>query len=112
MSKILLSAIDIGMEFELKKDQGICEGGTCTGGYSSIGAFISSLLPNAFVVAGLILFFLILFAGFTMIMAGGDSEKLSQGKKTLTAALAGFALIFASYWIIKIIEVITGIKIF
>jgi len=106
-------AVDIGKEFWLSKlTGGICPGGVCQKGYGTIGEFISAILPNVFVIAGLILFFLIFLGGFGLLMAGGDSEKLSKAKGTITAAVAGFAIIFASYWLIQIIENLTGVKIF
>jgi len=40
------------------------------------------------------------------------SEQTAKGGKTVAAALGGFLIIFLSYWIIRIIEVITGIDIF
>jgi hypothetical protein len=80
--------------------------------YNSLGAFISSVLPNVYLIAGLILFFLIIFSGYGLLSAGGDQEKLKQSSKALTAAITGFLIIFASYWMIQIIEVLTGINIF
>jgi hypothetical protein len=105
MGKLL--ALEIGKEFKIGS-QGI---GYKTG-YESVGEFISRILPNVFVIAGIILFFLILLGGFSILTASGDKEKVSQGSKTLTAALVGFVIIFAAYWIIQVIEVITGISIF
>ena len=44
--------------------------------------------------------------------AGEDNpEKAKKGKQAITAALIGFMIIFCSYWIIKIIEIITGVSI-
>ena len=79
-------------------------------GYGSIGAFVSVILPNVFILAAIILFFLIIFGGFSIIKSAGDPEKAKEGKQALTAALIGFLVIFASYWIIQIIEVLTGVK--
>jgi len=98
---------NIGGEFKLG-NQGIAE----KPAFNSLGDFISALLPNVYIIAGLILFFLILLGGFGILTAGGNPEKLAQGSKALTAALIGFLIIFASYWIIQIIEVLTGVKIF
>ncbi len=103
----LLAKIDIGQSF-LFNGRGIGE----IPEYNSLGAFISSLLPNVYIIAGLILFFLIIFSGYGLLSAGGDPEKLKQSSKVLTATITGFIIIFASYWIIQIIEVITGIPIF
>ena len=81
--------------------------------FSSPGALISALLPNLYILAGLILFILLLFGGFGIIMGaqGGNPEQAGKGKNAITAALLGFGLIFASYWIIQIIQWITGINI-
>lgn len=95
-------AVDIGTEFGPAKT------------FPTVGKFISTLLPNIYILAGLLLFLLLIFGGFGIIIgAGGDDpKKTGQGKQAVTAALIGFLIIFLSYWIIQIIEVITGFKIF
>jgi uncharacterized membrane protein YjfL (UPF0719 family) len=102
-----MAFIDIGKEFKLG-GQGI---GTKPG-YGSVGELLSALLPNVYILAGLILFFLVFMGGFSILTAAGNPEKIKEGTKTLTMALAGFLLIFVSYMLIQLIEVLTGIKIF
>ena len=53
------------------------------------------------------------FGGFSIIMGAGqgDAKKTGQGKKAATSAVVGFLVIFASYWIIQIIQIITGVEI-
>ena len=100
-------AFDIGEQFKFG-----------SGGISSIfpdlGTLISILLPNVYVLAGILLLLLLLFGGFGIIMgtSGGNPEQTAKGGKAVGAALGGFLIIFLSYWIIKIIEIITGISIF
>lgn len=103
-------AFDIGEAFKLKESQGI-RGAL---GYGSIGEFISAVLPNIYVVAGVILFFLMIGGGIMFIKSAGsgDEEKVKKSKSAITAALVGFLIIFLSYWIIQLIEILTGIKIF
>lgn len=81
--------------------------------FPTVGKLISTILPNVYILAGLLLFGLLIFGGFGIIMGagGGDPQKTGQGAKAVTAALIGFLLIFLSYWIIQIIEVITGLDI-
>jgi hypothetical protein len=81
--------------------------------FGSLGTLISILLPNLYILAGIILFILLLFGGFGFIMGtgGGNPEQANKGKQAVTAALLGFGLIFASYWVIQIIQWITGINI-
>jgi len=76
----------------------------------SIGGLISTLLPYIFVLAGLILFFIIIGAGFAMFTSGGDPEKTKKASSQLTSGLIGFVIIFTSYWIIQLLELIFGFQ--
>jgi len=102
-------AFNIGEQLWLKENQGIAG----KGAYQSLGGFISAILPNIYVVAGIIAFVLVLVAGLMFIInAGkGQSEQAKKWQGTLTASIAGLLIIFLSYWIIQIIEALTGIKI-
>lgn len=81
--------------------------------FTTLGSFVNVILKNAFTIAGVILLVLLIFGGFTFIVSagGGDAKKAEQAKHTITAALTGFILVFASYWIIQIIQIITGVPI-
>lgn len=105
--KKLLAQINIGKEFQLKPGVGISDV------YNSLGDFISVILPNIYIIAGVILFFLLIGGGIMFIANAGkaDSEGVDKAKKTITASLIGFLIIFLSWWIIQIIEAITGINI-
>jgi len=100
-------ALDIGEEFKLK-EKGIAE----TPGYGSIGEFISAILPNVYIIASLILFLLLIAGGFVIITSGDNPEQKGKGGKAVTSAVIGFIIIFVSFWIIKLIEFITGVEIF
>lgn len=63
-------------------------------------------------IAGLILFFMIIASGFQLLASGGNPESIQKGQKRLTYSIVGFLIIFASYWIGELIEVILGIEIF
>ena len=105
----LLAAVDIGKEWMIGPTQSINQASQ----FSSPGALISIILKNVYVLAGVFLLVLLIFGGFSIIMGAGqgDAKKTGQGKKAATAAVIGFLVIFASYWIIQIIEAVTGIKI-
>ena len=78
------------------------------------GDLVSILLSNAMVLAGLILLIMLIFGGVSiMIGAGGDNaEAAAKGRQAATAGAIGFGVVFAAYWIIVIIENLTGLKIF
>ncbi len=100
--------INIGEQFKFFGGQGI------SSIFPDLGKLVGVLLFNAYVLAGIIFFLLLLFGGFGVIMGtgGGNPEQTAKGGKAVGAALGGFLIIFLSYWIIRIIEVITGIDIF
>jgi len=109
MSKPVQLAVDIGEQFKLKGNTGI---GDPSSGYQSIGEFISVILPNVYIIASLILFILLIGGGFAIITSGDNPQQKGKGAKTVTSAVIGFIVIFTSYWIIKLIEFLTGINIF
>ncbi len=78
-----------------------------------VGTLVSLILSNALVLAGILLLISIILGGFAIIQGAGsgDPEKGAQGKKAATASFIGFLIIFSAYWIIKVVELITGVNI-
>ncbi len=77
----------------------------------SPGGIVSRLLVFAFPLAGLILFMMLVWAGFEMLVGAPTKKSMDAGKQRATAALVGFLLLFATYWIFQIIEVVFGVRI-
>jgi ABC-type dipeptide/oligopeptide/nickel transport system permease subunit len=80
-------------------------------GKYTIGNLISTVIGIFFALAGIILIFYFILGGI-QIIAGAGSEKpeaIEKGKKAATSALIGFVIIIVAYWIIRIIELITGV---
>ena len=79
--------------------------------FNSATDILSTLLPNLYLIAGIILFLYLVFGGFKLIVSNGDPKSTEEGKVALTNAIIGFLIIFTSFWIIQIIQVVTGIPI-
>lgn len=99
-------AINIQDSFLLKEG-----GSSVSQAFESPAALISLIVKNLFVIAGVILFFFIVVSGMSMVLNPGNSDKSKQSSQTLTSAIAGFFILFASYWIIRLIEGITKLQI-
>lgn len=86
------------------------QGGPSGRGFAT---FVSIVVSNAIIIAGVILLFLLVGGGIAMIAGAGQGnpETAAKGRQAVTSAAIGFAIIFVSYWIIQIIEVITGFAI-
>lgn len=87
------------------------QGDTANKAYPGASSLINNILPNVYVAAGLIIFFMIILGGFTILTGAKDPHKIEEGGKTITSAIMGLLVLFASYWIIQIIQVITGASI-
>ncbi len=79
--------------------------------FSTFGEVVTVIVKNAFVVAGVISFLLLVFGGFAIIIGAGagDTKKIEQGRQTLVGAIIGLLVVVSSFWIVKIIEKLTGV---
>ena len=107
MNHNLIAVVNIGKETPLGGNNGTLDS------YSNFSQLIGPLLKNSLTVVGIIFLALIIFGGIGMIAGAGnnDPKKAEASKKTLTSAIIGFIIVFSSYLIIQIIEVITGLNI-
>lgn len=82
--------------------------------FADLGSLAGLILQSAIIIAGVIFLFLIVGAGFKIITSAGNNDPKSagQGKQALTYAIIGFFIIFATYWIIRIIEEVVGARFF
>lgn len=85
--------------------------GSPFGQITSISKLVTLFLNISFVLAGIIILIFFLMGGIGMIAGAGsnDPQKLEAGKKAATSALIGFVIVFASYWIVKLISSLTGV---
>jgi len=97
MKQVFAQGVDIGTAFAPAAK------------FDTIGSLVSVIVQNAFVLAGVIAFVLLVVGGFGIIAsAGGDTKGLEKGKQAITGAVLGLVVIIGSFWIIQIIQVLTG----
>ncbi len=77
---------------------------------STPGGIVSRVIKFLFPLAGLVLFVMLVWGGFE-IMMGSISKKVDAGKQRVMAAIVGFLILFATYWIWQIIQVVFGVKV-
>lgn len=77
--------------------------------YSKPAFLINLLAQNIFAIAGVVLFFMLLLAGFKFV--AGGKKGAEDAKSILTTAIIGFIIMFTAYWIVVLVEIITGINI-
>ncbi len=105
----LLAQIDLEKSIVLGCDAaGNCK--TVGEKYKSLSDLVNLVVTNLFVFAGIFLLFLLILGGLSII-ASDSSKGVEEGKKKITSAIIGFLVMFSAYWIIQIVEFITGVTI-
>jgi len=92
--------LDLGECYALNETQ------TVRDVYTDPAFLVNLIVRNVFVVAGIILFLLVVYAGYLFITGG--TKGIEKAKEVLQGALIGFFVMFAAYWIVQIIKVVTG----
>ena len=72
---------------------------------------VSAVLLVRFSAAGIILFLMLVWGGLERMINATDSKAQEAGKQRITAAIIGFILLFCSFWIAQILQIIFGITI-
>lgn len=70
--------------------------------------FSGTIVPIIFVFAGFILLIMLLISGYQFIMSRGDPKSLEAARGRLTFALIGFLIVFGSYWLLVLLNMILG----
>lgn len=81
--------------------------------FKDIGQTISYLLPNIIGVAAIIMFLLMIGAGFTMISTAGhesSAQDKAKASAALTYSIIGFLLVVSAYFILQVIGTVLGIN--
>jgi len=76
-----------------------CKGADCTAEdlYTLIGNVIRFALDFAAIIAVVI----ILWGGFLILISGGSTDRLSQGKGAITAAIVGLIIVLSAWLIVN-----------
>ncbi len=80
------------------------------GTFKNFGSIVSVVVKNAFVLAGIISFILLIIGGLGVIMSAGsgDAKQMEQAKKSITGAVLGLIIVVTSVFIVQVIATITG----
>ncbi len=77
----------------------------------TVGEITSELLKWIYPAAGLVLLIMLIMGGIQLMTAAGDSAKSKAGYGRITTALIGFLIVFISYFVLQLVEVLLGVTI-
>lgn len=76
------------------------------------GNLLQAGVTFAFIVAGLVFFFMLVIGGIRWIMSGGDKGQTEAARNQITAALVGLVIVFAAWAISNLIGQFFGVGVF
>lgn len=81
---------------------------------ATLGNLVTISLNLFTIIAGIILLFLFIFYGYKMIAGAGKSDPRAaeQARNHLIYIIIGFIVVAGSFWIIQLLEAITGTQFF
>lgn len=81
------------------------------GQFNSPAGIVNRVMMFLWPLAGLALFFMLVWGGFEILSKASDAKAVQAGRQRITMAIIGFVLLFASFWIIQIVQWIFGLSI-
>ncbi len=73
--------------------------------------FISNIFKLAGVIAGIVLIFKIIYAGYSYLLANGDPKKFQAAGDTITQSFLGLVVIAGAFLLAGLVARFTGINI-
>lgn len=78
---------------------------------SGVADIFNVILPYIYVLAGIILLFLLIAGGIGLMTAAGNPDKIKSSQGKITSALIGFLIIFISYFVVQLVELMLGVDV-
>jgi len=78
-------------------------------GFNNIADIINNVVPFIMSLAGVILFFVLMWGGFDYVTSQGAPEKLKTANAKITAGVIGFVILVLSFLITRILSFIFGV---
>jgi TRAP-type C4-dicarboxylate transport system permease small subunit len=75
-----------------------------------VGCLIANILSVATSVIGIVAFIMILYAGFNMMLKGGNSQATEKSKNIITYAVIGIIVALSCFIILNLIASFTGVE--
>lgn len=76
---------------------------------ATLGDVISIILPFVMSLAGILLFFVLMWGGYDYMMSQGEAAKVKSARAKITAGIVGFVLLLLSYLMTKLLSYIFGV---
>lgn len=90
---------------------GGAEAANLPGASTDFAGWLARILGFALVIAALLVFMYLIWAGIDWISAGGDSGKVQKARERITGAIIGIIVLASSVGIFMLVQQFLGIKV-
>lgn len=77
---------------------------------TNINQLVGLLLPILYIGASLIFAGMLIWAGYLVITAGGEQEKVQQAQSTATYAVIGILIVVLAYLMVQLLSFVLGLN--
>ena len=74
------------------------------------GPIIGDLITLLLVISAIVFVFMLLWGGLRWISAGSDKAQVESARSTMTNALIGVTILFATWAVVNLIELFFGVE--
>ena len=78
-------------------------GTNITGANGTAWDAISNIIKQLLTLVSIIAVLYVLWAGFQIMTAGGDEEKVKSGRKTIVYVVVGIVVMWLSFWLVSLV---------
>lgn len=78
---------------------------------ATLGQVVTSALQYVYVMAGLALLVTLILGGFQLLTAAGSEDNIKAGYGKIKVGLIGFIIVFVTYFVLQIVQVVFGVTI-
>ncbi len=77
--------------------------------FGTVSSIVDLIVRYLFIAGGILFFVLILISGYRLIFLGDKQKAVSSVRTNLTIGVVGLMIMFGAFWILEIIETLTGV---
>ncbi|MEA2020226.1 MAG: pilin [Patescibacteria group bacterium] len=75
---------------------------------TALGNLITNAASSIVMIAGVLLFGMLIFGGFLWLTAQGDEDQVEKAQKVLSSAVIGLVIVVAAFFITQILGTVLG----
>lgn len=77
---------------------------------TQVGTVLSNALTITFIIAAIVVLFMLVWGAFQWILSGGDKEAVGKARSRITHALIGLAIVTLAFLIIQVVGQVLNIN--